>query len=111
MMTRRVLDHDPLSGVTTYFDYTVEDQMVITHTQDVDHVLDQNHAMRVDEDYSRRGIKQDQWHYARIPDAVQLEMLQKYGVNMMKYPIDWKSVLRCINTHYPYLKVTDKTHA
>ena len=110
-MTRRVLDYDPLTGVTTYFDYTSEDQMVITHSQDVTTVLDGTQAMRNDEDYSRKGIKQDQWHYARIPDTVAMEMLTKHGVNIMKTPIDWPSVLKLINTEYPYLKVTTKHHA
>lgn len=110
-MTRQVLDHDPLSGITTYFDYTGDDQMVITTEQKVDRVLDQNQVLRNDDDYSRKGIKQDQWHYARVPDIVAMEMLQKYGVNMMKPPIDWPSVFKCINTHYPYLKVTNKHHA
>lgn len=109
-MTRRILDYDPLSGVTTYFDFTPDQQMHLTTVQDVTPLLDQSQMMRNEDEYTRHGIKQDQWHYARVPDVVAMEMLQKYGVDMMKTPIDWPSVLRCINTHYPYLKTTTKHH-
>lgn len=110
-MTRRILDHDPLTGVTTYFDYGSDDVAHVTYVQDPTSVLDTAHEMRTVAEYTRHGIKNDLWHYARIPDVVAMEMWTKHGVNMMKPPIDWKSVLRCINTHYPWLKVTDKTHA
>lgn len=110
-MTRRVLDHDPLTGITTYFDYTSDDQMHITTVQDVNEVLDKAADLRNNEGYSDRGMKRDMWHYARVPDVVALDMLQKHGVNMMTSPVDWKSVLHCINTHYPYLKTTTKHHA
>lgn len=110
-MTRRILDHDPINGITTYFDYGSDDVAHITHTQDVSKLLDTAHEMRATADYSRHGIKNDLWHYARIPDVVAVEMLQKYGINIMAPKVDWKSVLWCINTHYPYLKTTDKKHA
>lgn len=110
-MTRRVLDYDPLSRSTTYFEYDAQDQMHITTVQDVNHVLDGAAARRNDDDYSRDGIKNDMWHYARIPDAVALEMLTKHGVNIMAPRVDWKAVLKCINTHYPALKTTTKHHA
>jgi hypothetical protein len=110
-MTRRVLDFDPLSRTTTYFDFDAQDQMHITTVQAVDHVLDATTKRRNDDDYTKRGIKDDMWHYARIPDSVALEMKTKHGVNMLSGKIDWKAVLKCINTHYPALKTTTKHHA
>jgi hypothetical protein len=111
-MTRRVLDFDPLSNTTTYFDYDqLTDHMHITTVQNVNPVIDAATKRRNDEDYSRRGMKGDMWHYARIPDSVALEMRTKYGVDMLSPKVDWKAVLKCINTHYPALKTTTKHHA
>jgi hypothetical protein len=111
-MTRRILDHDPLTGETVYWDYSAsEDRVYVTHEQDVNSVLDQTFAMRNDTDYSRAGIKKDWWHYARIPNAVILDMKLKHGIDLMAPKIDWKAALRIINQHYPALKVTSGTHA
>lgn len=86
-------------------------KMHITNDQKVDDIVDYATALRNNTGYSKRGIKKDQWHYARIPTAVMLEMHAKHGVNMFHGKPDWKAITRCINTHYPYLKTTDKTHA
>ena len=106
----KVLDFNPLTGERCVM--KIEgDQLHITNEQDVSAILDSAAELRAREGYSQRGIKNDQWHYARIPNGVMLEMKQKHGVDMMKSPIDWKAVFRCINTHYPWLKTTEGTHA
>ena len=110
-MTKRVLDYDPLTGETVYWDWKDGDSLSITHVQDVTHILDGVSELRNEEDYSKAGIKQDNWHYARIPNVVMMEMKSKHGVDMMASPIDWKAVFRCINAHYPWLKATTKMHA
>jgi hypothetical protein len=109
-MAKRVLDHNPLTGETVYFDYS-DDRLSISHEHDVSGILEDTLTMRNDEDYSRKGIKNDQWHYARIPNGVMMEMKAKHGVDMFGGKIDWPAVFRCINTHYPYLKTTTKQHA
>ena len=109
-MTRRVLDHNPLSGVTTYFDYEQStDRMVITESQDVSAIIDANAAMRNDEDRTKQGIKDDHWHYARIPDAVLVDIRNKYGVKF-EDKNDLPKLLKIINTDYPYLKTTHLNH-
>lgn len=110
-MSKRVLDHDPLTGETVYWDYRDGDSLTITHSQDVESILGSVSALRNDDDYSKAGIKHDNWHYARIPNVVMLEMKQKYGIDMMGKHIDWPAVTRCIDAHYPYLKATTKRHA
>lgn len=114
-MTRRLLDYDPISGMSTWFDYEKStDSMVITNEQDGSHIsriLDQAKAFRNDDDYSKQGIKEDWWHYARIPNGVILEMKEKHGVDLMARKIDWKKAFKVINREYPALKVTTKTHA
>ncbi len=114
-MARRLLDHDPITGVTTWFDYDNDnDTMFLTTEQSaeqVNSVLDSTAAMRADGGYSKRGIKQDWWHYARIPNAVIMEMKLKHGVDMMAPKPDWKSIMKLINREYPALKTTNGTHA
>ena len=114
-MTRRLLDYDPITGMTTWFDYEQStDTMAIRNEQAasiVNDVLDQNAEMRRDDDYSKQGIKDDWWHYARIPNGVLLEMKEKHGADLLAKKIDWKHCLKVLNREYPHLKVTDKTHA
>lgn len=84
--------------------------VTITHTQDVQPVLDLAHSLAMDEDRTRKGIKQDQWHYAKLPSTVILEMKQKHGVDLMAKKVDWPSVFKIINDHYPRFKTTHLTH-
>ncbi len=107
---KQLLDFNPITGEKVWFE-TADDKMHITHEQDVTPILDDVTALRNNEDYSRRGIKDDKWHYARIPNSVMMEMKQKHGVDVLASKIDWPAVFRCINAHYPWLKATTKTHA
>lgn len=104
------LDFNPLTGERCTLK-TEGDRLYITNEQDVSSFLDDTAELRAREGYSQRGIKNDKWHYARIPNGVALEMAQKHGVNLYAKDPDWKAIFRCINTHYPYLKTTTKTHA
>lgn len=111
-MAKQLLDYNPLTGVSTYFDYQAStDTMLITDVQDVDAILDQTTTMRNDGDYSRDGIKNDMWHYARLPLTVILDMKNRFGIDCMARNPDWKSIFKIINREYPYLKTTSGTHA
>ena len=114
-MTRRLLDYDPLTGVETWFDYDhASDKTMITTQQSaavVNDIVDQAAVLRNDSEYSKAGIKNDKWHYARVPNGVILDIKAKYGLDMLAPKPDWKSILRVLNTDYPYLKVTAGTHA
>lgn len=111
-MARRILDFDPLTGITTYFDYDhVDEKMHITEVQDVNAVLDSVTSLRNNDDYSKQGIKDDMWHYARLPLTILMEIETKHGVKCMSGKTDWKSLFRVINQHYPHLKATTKVHA
>jgi hypothetical protein len=111
-MTKRVLDYDPLTGVTTYFEYdALTDRMLLTDVQDVNPILDEVTSLRNNDEYSKRGIKDDMWHYARLPMTVLMEIESKHGVKCMTGRVDWKGLFRVINQHYPNLKATTKVHA
>lgn len=109
-MTKRLLDHNPLTGEQVWFQYeNHSDQMTITHTQDVDPALKYAHIKATNQDYTRKGMKEDWWHYAKVPNTVILEMQQKHGVDFFNRN-DSKRVFELLNTEYKRFKTTEKTH-
>jgi hypothetical protein len=111
-MGRHVLDWDPQTGVTTYFDYSEKEGSptgrIITH-QDTTPILEACLIARNDEEKTARGIKRDNWKYAMIPVSVQMEMLTKYGVDFNDQS-QRKEVFHLINTVYKEYKTTNKMH-
>jgi hypothetical protein len=103
-------DYNPLTGERCVIK-TEGGKLHITNEQDVTPILESATDLRNREGYSQRGIKNDHWHYARIPNGVMLEMKAKYGVDMMAPKPDWPAIFKCINSNYPWLKTTSKTHA
>ena len=109
-MARRLLDYNPTTGETTWFDYDNHaDSMTITHEQDVKPSLDYSHVRAADGDYSAKGIKGDLWHYARVPNIVIMEMKSKHGVDFFDKNHERK-VFQLLNTEYKWCKTTTKTH-
>ena len=65
-MSKRVVDYDPITGLTTYVDYdNASDTTLVGYEQDVSLILDENKAMANDTDFTKQGIKTDWWLYAR----------------------------------------------
>jgi hypothetical protein len=109
-MTKRLLDFNPVTGERMYFEYShSDDKMVISHEQDVQSALDYSHAKAADTDLTRKGIKNDLWHYARVPNIVIMEMKEKHGVEFFNKNHS-KRVFELLNTEYKHCKTTDKTH-
>ena len=110
-MTKRLLDYDPLNGVSCYFEYEPSsDRMVLTHEQDVGKIIDSNKQSANDQEKTKRGIKNDWWKYASVPVVVQMEWLNKYGVDMNNKD-HMPRVFKLLNSpDYKYLKTTDKVH-
>lgn len=109
-MTRRLLDINPLTGEKVWFNYTHhDDSMAITHEQDVQPALDVAHFLATDGDYSREGMKNDLWHYAKVPNTVILDMKQKHGVDFFDRN-HAKRVFELLNTEYKRFKTTDRVH-
>src|SRR3990167_9988083 len=78
---RRLLDHDKLTCISTFHHYDAsKKETTIEYQQDVEHHLDANTVLRNDDDYTKKGMKDDFWHYAHIPDIVQLQWIIKYGL-------------------------------
>jgi hypothetical protein len=108
-MTKRLLDYDPISGVSCFYEHKAG-EVVLTHEQNVQAVLDANKRDANDGDKTTRGIKNDWWKYASVPTIVEIEWLQKYGVSLDN-PAHKKKIFQLLNhPDYRYLKTTNKIH-
>lgn len=111
-MAREFFDYDPLTGVTELIEF--EDgpggqlKAHVTSVQDVRPLLDRNKAW-ANSGAKDAGIKSGMWHYASIPPAVELELLNK-GINIHNRE-HHKRMFAELNSNYPYLKTTHKRHA
>ena len=110
---KRLLDYDPINGVSCWFEQHEDDKVVITHSQEanlIEQALERNLRDRNDTEKTARGIKRDLWKYAHVPAGVQMEWLQKFGVDFWN-PHHKREVFRLLNhPDYKYLKTTDKHH-
>jgi hypothetical protein len=108
-MTRRLLDFNPITGEKCWYDYSRhDDSMTITHEQNVEGILEFAHGKAIS-NATAKGIKNDMWHYARVPNAIILEMKQKHGVDFFDKN-DAKRMFALLNTEYAHFKTTEKTH-
>jgi len=86
------------------------DETRIIHIGDSEPYLEQNKRQANDEDYTKKGIKNEWWKYASIPPAVQVQWLIEKGVDVYN-PHHGKEVLALVNhPDYKYLKTTGKFH-
>jgi hypothetical protein len=110
---KRLFDRDPLTGVTEIFHYdNLTGDSHIETIQDVEPILDQNAEHRNDDEYTKNGIKNEMWHFARIPIVVQLRWLTEYGIeDWPMHPRNSKLLFRLLNSpEWKYLKATNKIH-
>jgi hypothetical protein len=79
-MSRDLLDHDVMTGISTYHDYDHDtDTTFITTEQDCSDITDINKAQQ-NEGFDKT---KDMWHAASIPIVVQMEWMTRYGVDLM----------------------------
>ena len=114
MAEKYLIDKDPITGEECYAHFDEEGNVRIEHSAsmaDVKRILEWNKAKANDEDATRKGMKDDWWHYARIPNIVALKWLNEHGVNIYDRNHQ-KAMFRLLNSpEYKYLKTTDKVHA
>lgn len=109
-MTKRIVDYDPYTRMTTTFDYDhVSDTTIIGREQNVEGIIEVNKALANNEDYTKGGIKESWFHCATIPNVVAEIWLNRYGVNVFDKN-HTKAVKRLLNDpEWRYLKTTTKT--
>ena len=106
-MTKRVIDYDPFTGVTTYFDYDyATDRTTIGMEQDVSVILDVNKARQNETEYSKSGIKNEWWHMCTIPTIVMERWKNEKGIDVLNKD-HWGAVKKLLNDpDYKWLKAT-----
>ena len=110
-MSKRILDYDPWTGITTTFEHdSVTDETTIGRHQDVETILDINKAIAKDEDIWKRGVKNSWAHYAQVPNIVIEKWRREHGVDFFNKDHE-KAWLKLLNQpEYRYLKTTTKMH-
>ncbi|MGE0652251.1 MAG: hypothetical protein AB7P12_10940 [Alphaproteobacteria bacterium] len=103
-MRRRLLDHDPATGISEYHHYdAAADRTVIETVQDVAPVLERNRALQNADD---RGWtrSRDLRRAATIPDIIILKWRNEEGIDVFD-PDHWPAVKRKLNSsEYRWLR-------
>lgn len=103
------VEYDAVEGVKEYNIADGETGVLTVHkVQDVEGLLERNKAL-ANEGATNIGIKKGLWHYATIPLVVQYELLKR-GINVHSKS-DRAKLLDVLNSEYPHLKTTHKTHS
>lgn len=104
---KRILDHNPLTGVTQYHEYDpLTKRTTIETVQDVAPFLERNRVLRNDDSYSQKGIKNEWWHAATIPVVVQYKWLKDFGVDIFNNDHAQKVSQLLDSPEWAYLKTT-----
>lgn len=110
-MSKRLLNVDKMTGLMTWHDYDpLTDEMKIGYSADSTPILERNKILQNDNDYSKKGIKQEFWKYAEIPVQVQLDWLINKGVDINNRDHSKKMFSLLNDPEYKYLKTTAGYH-
>lgn len=110
-MSRILLNHDPLNGITQYHDYDPEtDTSRFESVGDAGPVLELNRKIANETDISSKGIKDGMWLYARIPAIFQLKLMVEKGIDIYKKEDGHRLSKVLEDPDYRHLKTTTKRH-
>lgn len=110
-MNKRLLSTDPVTGLMTWHEYDAQtDEMTISYSADSQPILENNKSLQNENDFSKKGIKQDFWMYASIPVGVQLDWLINKGVDVNNKDHAKKMFALLNDPDYKYLKTTAGYH-
>ncbi len=108
---KRVIDYNPMTGLTTYFDYDhATDTSIVGMEQDITPLLDRNKILQNEEQYTKEGMKSDWWHYASYPAIIIEKWMKEHGVNVFDKDHQKKVFELTNRPEYRYLKTTTKMH-
>lgn len=110
-MDKRLLSYDPVTGLETWHSHdSLTDETTISYTADSTPILEKNKRMANNADYGKSGIKEEFWHYATIPVAVQMDWLINKGVDIYNKDHNKKVSALLNDPDYRYLKTTTMHH-
>jgi len=103
----KMLDYDRFTGLGTALRRD-GNKIIARHFEDVGPVIERNKRLQNDDSRYRRQKKAGLVHVASIPPTVQIEWINKYGVNIHNKQ-QTKEVMALLNRpEYRYLKTTTK---
>jgi len=107
-----LVDYDPITKEWVAFEWNEADEtFTLGHHQDVTPILEANKLMQLDTERTAAGIKEEFWHYAKIPNIIAMKWLKEKGVDIFDKGHE-KAVFALLNDpEYLYLKTTHKKHA
>lgn len=108
-MHRRLLDHDPTTGLVEYHHYDdATDRTVIETVQDVRPVLERNKAL-LNADDGGWSATRELRRAAAIPDIIILKWRNEEGIDVFD-PNHWPAVKRKLNSsEYRWLRTAPGT--
>lgn len=111
-MSKRIVDYDPVSGISLYSDYDpVTDITTVIHEfDDLEDRLEYSKRLQNDNDYTKQGIKTGWWHYAHTPNALIHKWLVEDGINPYRKQDLGRWVEKINSREYRHLKMTTKLH-
>lgn len=108
---RRLLSHDPITGLDTWHEYDSQtDETRIITTGDAEPYLEANKIRANDTQLTKNGIKNGMWLYASIPPGVQVKWLIEHGVDIYKKEHGPQMSRLLEDPQYKFLKTTEKRH-
>lgn len=106
-MSRRILDHDPVTGLTTYGSHE-DGKMVIYYEQDVEAELEAcKYLERTDSRKQRQTAAGE--HYAHIPDSIIIKWMGE-GFNIYSPNVTMAEIFQRVNRDIPQFKLTPMKH-
>jgi hypothetical protein len=108
---KKVLDYDPLTGITEIFHHdSLTNETVIETVQDVEPALEQNKRLQIETD-PKKQIKEGWLHYAHIPDSILLKWSVEKGIPLAELMQNSALLFGLVNdSDYAHLKTTSAKH-
>ena len=107
-MAREFLMYNPDTGVTYYTDYDeAENRMHWIAETDVAPLLDHCAKLRNENIHT---VKDELFHYAKIPPIVQMQLLRKGLKLFSNDPTELRRIRQEIEANYPLLKTSYAKH-
>lgn len=80
-MAKRLLEYDPVTKITTWFEGDGTGKFKVAQEQDVKFVIERNKILANNPEYKRKGIKEDWYHFATVPITILHDILVKHNLD------------------------------
>lgn len=107
---KRLLDYDPIRGVSCYFEQDSSGAILLHHEQDVESILEANKRQKSIENLSNKGIKKGMWHYGCVPDVILMKWTKEVGSDILASHNRKEFFKRLNSPEYSHLRTTYGRH-